>query len=136
MPLSADLATMSDDDGMSSAASETIDQQSTDAVKCRRGLREISEIAAVASLERSQTSAAEALAAIAAIAEWVHEEGQGARGDCAEVISKRNGLTHSVEVDGLTPRHWTWSGRTFLRRDFLRRFCGLAVNTTERTWGC
>ena len=100
MSFSPDLATMSDDDGMSSAASETIDRQSTDAVKCRRGLREISEIAAVASLESSQMSAAEALAAIAAIAEWVYEEGHGVRADCAEVISKLNGLTHSVDVDG------------------------------------
>ncbi|HYC75049.1 hypothetical protein [Brevundimonas sp.] len=77
---------------------------SRDPHTCRRALREIGEIAAVAGLEDSQMTDQEALASIAAIAEWVLDEGPGARADCGEVVRRLERMTAGVDFEALGDR--------------------------------
>lgn len=74
---------------------------SSDAVACRRALREIREIAAVTVLDGSQMTEQEALEMIAAIAGWAADDSRAAPRECSDVLRRVDGLIGETHVESL-----------------------------------
>jgi hypothetical protein len=74
----------------------------TDALACRRALREIREIAAVALLDGALMTEQDALHSIAAIAEWVVADRPDA--DCGDLVRRLDAIVGPVDIDQLDDR--------------------------------
>lgn len=71
----------------------------SDAVSCRRALREIREIAAVTLLDGAQMSEQEALEMMAAIADWAVGDSRKAPRECSDALRRVDAMIGQADIE-------------------------------------